>query len=233
MQAPALSPSLASRLARVALANVCTEYPNKPDHVLAEAERRPPRPNAAPRVLRQLRLALVRAHALVARADPPPVPGLPERAAIDRVLDDHLDAETGRRRMRLPGAAGDGVVRATLRLGVAARARARARLGRRPDAQRWARALRPLADVFAARFVAWLPRAHYPIRYGMHANTAFGLAFAHRLRARGRRRCARARRAPRARRRGTAATATRPRRGSPRAPTSSRRRSSRPTSCGA
>ena len=47
-----------------------------------------------------------------------------------------------------------------------------------PDARRWARALAPLADAFAARYVDYLPRARYPIRHGMHANSAFGLAFA-------------------------------------------------------
>ena len=29
-----------------------------------------------------------------------------------------------------------------------------------------------------ARYLDYLPRAHYPLRYGMHANSAFGLAFA-------------------------------------------------------
>jgi hypothetical protein len=47
-----------------------------------------------------------------------------------------------------------------------------------PDARRWAHAIAPLARAFAARFVEWLTRARYPIRYGMHANGAFGLAFA-------------------------------------------------------
>ena len=39
-------------------------------------------------------------------------------------------------------------------------------------------ALAPLAQAFAWRFRAWLPRADYPVRYGMHANGAFALAFA-------------------------------------------------------
>jgi len=44
------------------------------------------------------------------------------------------------------------------------------------DAERWLRRSVTLADVFAARFVDWLPKLHYPQRSGMHDNTAFGLA---------------------------------------------------------
>jgi hypothetical protein len=44
-----------------------------------------------------------------------------------------------------------------------------------PDARRWAANLRPLADLFTTRFLAWLPKATYPIRQGAHYNSAFGL----------------------------------------------------------
>ncbi|MDQ4044632.1 MAG: DUF2891 domain-containing protein [Chloroflexota bacterium] len=44
------------------------------------------------------------------------------------------------------------------------------------DARRWLECSRPLADHFTAGFVEWLPKLHYPQRFGMHANTAFGLA---------------------------------------------------------
>jgi len=44
------------------------------------------------------------------------------------------------------------------------------------DASRWARHLRPLADTITARFLDWLPKATYPVRYGMHVNGAFGLS---------------------------------------------------------
>lgn len=42
----------------------------------------------------------------------------------------------------------------------------------------WASRLRPLADVFAQRFVDFLPRATYPIRTGTHFNTAFAIVLA-------------------------------------------------------
>ena len=43
-------------------------------------------------------------------------------------------------------------------------------------ASRWLEAARPLADVITEGFLAWLPKATYPIRVGMHSNSAFGLA---------------------------------------------------------
>lgn len=43
------------------------------------------------------------------------------------------------------------------------------------DAQRWWERSIALADFFAATFVDWLPKLHYPQRTGMHGNTAFGL----------------------------------------------------------
>ena len=44
------------------------------------------------------------------------------------------------------------------------------------DGRRWAASLRPLADVIAARFMAWMPNADCPVRAGVHSNTAFALA---------------------------------------------------------
>jgi hypothetical protein len=46
------------------------------------------------------------------------------------------------------------------------------------DGRKWSRNLQPLADAFAERYVAFLPKQNYPIRTGVHPNTAFGLAFA-------------------------------------------------------
>ena len=52
-----------------------------------------------------------------------------------------------------------------------------AELGRHQnqDANRWASALRPLADELTARMEAFLAIARYPIRAGTHANTAFAM----------------------------------------------------------
>ena len=43
-------------------------------------------------------------------------------------------------------------------------------------AKGWLEAASPLADVITDGFLAWLPKATYPVRIGMHSNSAFGLA---------------------------------------------------------
>jgi hypothetical protein len=47
-----------------------------------------------------------------------------------------------------------------------------------PDGRRWSQNLQPLADAFVEKLVAFLPKQNYPIRTGVHPNTAFALAFA-------------------------------------------------------
>jgi len=47
-----------------------------------------------------------------------------------------------------------------------------------PDARRWSETLDPLARAFVERYRDFLPKQAYPIRRGVHPNTAFGIAFA-------------------------------------------------------
>lgn len=42
----------------------------------------------------------------------------------------------------------------------------------------WATALQPVADQVADNLIAWLPKLAFPIRHGVHSNTAFGLTMA-------------------------------------------------------
>jgi hypothetical protein len=46
------------------------------------------------------------------------------------------------------------------------------------DGLRWSQNLEPLAEAMVARYLDFLPRQDYPIRRGVHPNTAFGIAFA-------------------------------------------------------
>jgi hypothetical protein len=48
-----------------------------------------------------------------------------------------------------------------------------------PDAREWSRNVRPLADAIVVRYLDFFPKQTYPIRTGVHPNTAFGLALAH------------------------------------------------------
>ena len=38
--------------------------------------------------------------------------------------------------------------------------------------------MEPLAAALTANFLRWLPKATYPIRIGMHANSSFALSLA-------------------------------------------------------
>ena len=46
------------------------------------------------------------------------------------------------------------------------------------DAKKWSAAVRPLAELIAGRYIEHFPKQTYPIRSGVHPNTAFGFAFA-------------------------------------------------------
>ena len=46
------------------------------------------------------------------------------------------------------------------------------------DVRRWAAVLQPLADHFLGALARWLPAATYPVRSGLHPNSAFGLLMA-------------------------------------------------------
>ncbi|MGI9025443.1 MAG: DUF2891 domain-containing protein [Burkholderiaceae bacterium] len=171
---------LASRFARVALANVVAEFPNKLDHLMnaaAEAER----PSALHPVFYgsydwhsavHMHWTLV---TLLAR-----FPQLPEAAAIAARLDAHFTVEKvavecayldrpGARAFERPyGWAW------LLKLSAALHAAA----PDHPRAARWRDCVQPLADAFVARFLDYLPRADFPSRAGMHGNSAFALMLA-------------------------------------------------------
>ncbi len=173
-----LTPDLASHFARTALGHVTREWPNKMDHVLNG-----PEDVKGPRELHPVFYgsfdwhSCVHSHWLLARLYRR-FPAMPEAAAIRALLDDQFTAEK---------VAGE----------VAYLARPSARGFERPygwawllmlqgelarhssdEGKRWAAALKPLADTFVARFRNYLPLAIYPVRTGVHSNTAFALILA-------------------------------------------------------
>jgi len=165
-----LDPLLARRLADIALCHVTQEWPTRLDHLLTgPADLLPPR---------QLHPVFfgsfdwhssVHTHWLLARL----LPHLPDRAAAIRARFDAAfspDAVAGERAyLARPGTAGFERPYGwawLLALHTALEAL---------EEPRWAAALAPLARDFAVRFHAWLPRATYPLRPGMHSNSAFAL----------------------------------------------------------
>lgn len=169
----------ASAFARVALAGIHREYPNKLDHVMDSAE--------TVRSPRELHPAFygcfdwhsaVHGHWLLARLLRlvPRMPGAGEiRAALDQSLTpENIAVELAY--LGRPSAAGFERTYGWAWLLKLAEELAR---GTAPHTRAWSGAITPLADAFVARYLAYLPKLDYPIRTGVHPNTAFGLAFAH------------------------------------------------------
>jgi hypothetical protein len=103
-------------------------------------------------------------------------PGIPESAAIRTLFDDAFSAEKIAGELSyLEGATARGFERP---YGWAWLLMLEAELNRH-DAKEWAARLQPLANLFAQRFREHLPKVTYPVRSGVHSNTAFALALAY------------------------------------------------------
>ncbi len=173
-----LTLELASRFAVIALDNVVREYPNKLDHVLcSDADA------LSPRALHPAFYgsydwhSCVHMHWLlvhVRRLHP----GLPQRTAIDALLARHLSraniaeecdylARPGAQSFERPyGWAW--LMKLAHELALCGDA----------GAQALAADLAPLTNAFEQRYLEFLPKVHYPVRHGVHSNTAFGVMFA-------------------------------------------------------
>jgi hypothetical protein len=169
-----LTPDLAKKFVTAALGHVTREYPSKLDHVLTGPEDR-----ALPRALHPIFFgsfdwhSSVHAHWLLARL----LRRYPDLAGADRIRGHFATAFTP-----------DNVAVELAWLG-----RPFTRTFERPygwawllmlaaelqnHRESWAATLKPLAEAFAQRFLDWLPKATYPVRSGVHSNTAFALALA-------------------------------------------------------
>jgi hypothetical protein len=177
--APAsVEPALAERFARLALACVHQEYPNKVSHVMSsDADARPPRELTPAFFGCYDWHSSVHGHWLLARVARllPDAPLAAEaRAALARSLTPgNLAAEV----RYLEGKGRVGFERPyglawLLQLG------AELREWDSPEARGWSAALAPLEKASLARIAGWLPKLTRPIRIGEHSQTAFSLGLA-------------------------------------------------------
>ena len=173
-----LSPALASRFASLALENVKREYPNKLDHVMnGDTD------VASPQALHPAFYgsydwhSCVHMHWLLARLLRI-VDELPQAAAITATFGSHLSREAIAGEVSYLGRASTQTFERTY--GWAWLLKLAEELGRGESGhfRVWQANLAPLADAFVGRYLDWLPRAAHPLRTGLHANSAFGLAFA-------------------------------------------------------
>ncbi len=174
---PPLPVALASRFARTALANIALEYPNKQDHVIAGPADVQPSRTLHPAFHGSFDWhSCVHMHWLLARVLRLH-PALPERSAIEALFDRNLaPAPIAGELAYLQRAEATTFERTYGWAWLLKLAEELTRCG--SDGQRWQQALAPLAATFATRYADYLPRAQYPWRYGMHTNSAFGLALA-------------------------------------------------------
>jgi Protein of unknown function (DUF2891) len=175
---PPVDPALAERFARLALACVHQEYPNKIAHVMSsDADARPPRELTPAFFGCYDWHSCVHGHWLLARLARllPQAPFAAEaRAALARSLTpENVAAEVryleGKGRVSFERPYG---LAWLLQLG------AELREWGSPEARGWSDALAPLEKASAARIADWLPKLTRPIRIGEHSQTAFSLGLA-------------------------------------------------------
>lgn len=169
----------ASAFAKLVFKGIGKEYPNKPEHVLASPDDLKSQKSLHPAFYGCYDWhSSVHGHWLLVRLLKM-FPDLPERKEARTLLADHLTAEK-------------------LKIEADYFARPDSKPFERPygwawllklaqelhdwddtDAKTWSKNLQPLTDTIIARYLAYFPKQTYPIRTGVHPNTAFGLAFAH------------------------------------------------------
>ena len=173
-----LNDASADRFAALALRCADQEYPNKLDHVINGAQEL-----QAPRVLHPafygcfdwhssvhghwMLVKLLREH-----------PGMARAGEIRALLDAHLHPETIGLEVAYLGQPNRRSFERTYGWAWLLKLSAELRTWDDPSARRWAAALQPLTDALVAEFRAFLPKQTYPIRTGVHPNTAFSLDLA-------------------------------------------------------
>jgi hypothetical protein len=168
----------AGRFAKIALGHVSQEFPSKLDHVL-----RGPSDLQSPRALHPIFYgsfdwhSCVHAYWLLARL----LHGHPAIPQSERIRALFASAFTAAHvSVELDYLARPYTATFERPYGWAWLLMLMAELAQQADAEarRWSAVLSPLAEAFARRFLAHLPKATYPTRTGTHSNTAFALSLA-------------------------------------------------------
>lgn|GEM_PF-74952 len=168
----------ASHFAKLALKCVTKEFPNKPDHVINDgADVR------SPRVMHPAFYgcfdwhSTVHGHWMLVRLLRL-YPDLSEAADIRAALNGNLTAENLAAEVTYLKQPNRTSFERTYGWAWLLKLAEELRGWNDDDGKLWSRNLQPLADVLVANYLAFLPKQNYPIRTGVHPNTAFGLEFA-------------------------------------------------------
>ncbi len=173
-----LTREAASSFARLALGCVHKEYPNKPGHVMNDEKG-----VRNPQTLHPVFYgcfdwhSAVHGHWLLVRVLKL-FPDLPEEAEIRRALDKNITAENVLTEVEYLNQPNRKSFERTYGWAWLLKLAEELHDWEDPDGRRWADNLAPLTKAIVDRYVDFLPRQTYPIRTGVHPNTAFGIAFA-------------------------------------------------------
>jgi hypothetical protein len=171
-------PEEASRFAALALKCVTKEFPNKPDHVVNDAG-----DLKSPRAMHPAFYGCydwhssVHGHWMLARLLRL-YPAIPEVPKIRAALDENLSAQNIAIEVAYLDQPNRQSFERTYGWAWLLKLAEELKKSQDTDAKRWSNNLQPLADALVARYTAFLPKQTYPIRTGVHPNTAFGMAFA-------------------------------------------------------
>lgn len=178
MSASSLTQAQASHFAKLALKCVAREYPNKPEHVMNDG-----RDVQGPKSLHPAFYGCydwhssVHGHWMLARLLRM-FPGLPEAREIRRAIGANLKAANIADEIAYLNGKNRQSFERTYGWAWLLKLAEELSLSTDEEARAWSRNLQPLADAFVSRYLQFLPKQTYPIRTGVHPNTAFGLAFA-------------------------------------------------------
>ena len=173
-----LNDKQASRFAALALKCVAREYPNKPEHVVNNAS-----DVKSPQALHPAFYGCydwhssVHGHWMLVRLLKS-FPGMPEAAQIRSALDANLTVENIQAEVAYMKQPNRQSFERTYGWAWALKLAEELHTWNDADGKRWSSNLQPLADLLGKSYRNFLPKQTYPIRTGVHPNTAFGLAFA-------------------------------------------------------
>ncbi len=168
----------ASAFAALALKGISKEYPNKPGHVMNdEAEvKNPAALHPAFYGCFDWHSA-VHGHWMLVRLLKM-FPGLPEEEKIRAALDSNLSAENILVEVEYLKQPNRKSFERTYGWAWLLKLAEELHAWDDPDGAVWSKNLKPLAEAMKDRYMNFLPRQEFPIRRGVHPNTAFGIAFA-------------------------------------------------------
>jgi hypothetical protein len=177
-KSPSLSQKEASHFAALALKCVNRELPNKPEHVINSSA-----DVQSPKVLHPAFYGCydwhssVHGHWMLIRLLKT-FPDLPESQQIRKAINANLTAENIRVEAGYMTQPSRQSFERTYGWAWLLKLAEELHSWDDTDADNWAEALQPLVDVIVKSYKSFLPKQTYPIRTGVHPNTAFGLAFA-------------------------------------------------------